>query len=84
MALSSVLQTIPTSTRTVGTVEDRHGQNRGTTMGLKDTKTSVSEDIEDKGNTFNTSRGVSHHHISITMYIVVVSIIDDGNQITGR
>ena len=50
MALSSVLQTIPTSTRTVGTVEDRHGQNRGTTMGLKDTKTSVSEDIEDKGN----------------------------------
>jgi hypothetical protein len=46
MALSSVLQTIPTSTRTVGTVEDRHGQNRGTTMGLKDTKTSVSEDIE--------------------------------------
>ena len=82
MVIWSVPQTIPTTTRTVVTVEDRQRQRQETTRGLKDTKTSVSRDTEDKGNIFNTSTGVSRHLIQYFNYIVVVSIIGAGNQST--
>ena len=79
MVIWSVPQTIPTTTRTVVTVEDRQRQRQETTRGLKDTKTSVSRD---KGNTLNMRRIVPHYLIQYFNYIVVINVIGVGNQIT--
>ena len=80
MVISSVPQTIPTTTRIVVTVEDRQGQTRRTTMGLQDSKTIVSRD---KGNTLNMRRRVPHYLRQYFNYMVVINVIGVGNQITA-